>query len=125
MSRGVGIAKRGFGKALSRTGYAEGGDVNEYKDELEGAISGLKEIKEEKPEKEKSEKKDFKKIEKYLKNNIKFVTPGLKKGGSAKPGLWANINRRKKLGISRPKSESTISKKAYANMKAGFPKKKK
>jgi hypothetical protein len=46
------------------------------------------------------------------------------KGGSAKPGLWANINRRKKLGISRPKSKSTISAKAYANMKAGFPKKK-
>ena len=43
----------------------------------------------------------------------------------AKQGLWANINRRKKLGISRPKSESTISKKAYANMKAGFPKRKK
>jgi hypothetical protein len=48
-----------------------------------------------------------------------------KKGGSTKPGLWANINRRKKLGISRPKSKSTISTKAYANMKAGFPKKKK
>jgi hypothetical protein len=47
-----------------------------------------------------------------------------KKGGSSKPGLWANINRRKKLGISRPKSKSTISKKAYANMKKGFPKKK-
>ena len=47
-----------------------------------------------------------------------------KKGGSSKPGLWANINRRKKLGISRPKSKTTISKKAYANMKAGFPKKK-
>ena len=43
------------------------------------------------------------------------------KGGSAKPGLWANINRRKKLGISRPKSKTTISKKAYANMKKGFP----
>jgi hypothetical protein len=41
------------------------------------------------------------------------------KGG--KVGLWANINRRKKLGISRPKSKTTISKKAYANMKAGFP----
>ena len=47
---------------------------------------------------------------------------GLKDGG--RPGLWANINRRKRLGISRPKSQSTISKKAYANMKAGFPKKK-
>ena len=42
-----------------------------------------------------------------------------------RPGLWAKINRRKKLGISRPKSKSTISSKAYANMKAGFPKKKK
>jgi len=49
----------------------------------------------------------------------------MKEGGSTKPGLWANINRRKKLGISRPKSKSTISAKAYANMKAGFPKKKK
>ena len=45
--------------------------------------------------------------------------PEFAKGG--KVGLWANINRRKKLGISRPKSKSTISKKAYANMKAGFP----
>jgi hypothetical protein len=45
--------------------------------------------------------------------------PEFKKGG--KVGLWANINRRKKLGISRPKSKTTISKKAYANMKAGFP----
>jgi hypothetical protein len=42
----------------------------------------------------------------------------------AKNGLWANINRRKRLGISRPKSKSTISKEAYANMKKGFPKKK-
>jgi len=40
-------------------------------------------------------------------------------------GLWANINARKKAGISRPKSKTTITKKAYANMKAGFPKKKK
>jgi hypothetical protein len=45
------------------------------------------------------------------------------KGG--RPGLWANINARKKAGTSRSKSESTISSKAYANMKAGFPKKKK
>jgi hypothetical protein len=52
-------------------------------------------------------------------------TLGYKKGGSAKPGLWANINKRKKLGISRPKSKTTISAKAYSNMKAGFPKKKK
>ncbi len=43
----------------------------------------------------------------------------------AKPGLYANINRRKKLGISRSKKKSTITPKPYANMKAGFPKKKK
>ena len=36
--------------------------------------------------------------------------------------LYANINKRKKAGTSRPKSKSTVSKKAYANMKAGFPK---
>ena len=42
-----------------------------------------------------------------------------------RPWLYANINRRKRLGISRPKSKSTISAKAYKNMKAGFPKKKK
>lgn len=43
----------------------------------------------------------------------------------AKKGLYYNINQRKKKGISRPKSKSTISDSAYANMKAGFPKKKK
>ena len=37
--------------------------------------------------------------------------------------LYANINKRKKAGTSRPKSKSTITPKAYANMKAGFPKK--
>ena len=40
-------------------------------------------------------------------------------------GLWDNINARKKKGISRSKKDSTITKKAYANMKKGFPKKKK
>ena len=39
-------------------------------------------------------------------------------------GLWANINARKKAGTSRSKADSTISAKAYKNMKAGFPKKK-
>ena len=41
----------------------------------------------------------------------------------AKPGLYANINARKKKGISRSKKNSTISDEAYKNMKAGFPKK--
>ena len=43
----------------------------------------------------------------------------------AKQGLYANINKRKRDGTSRPKSKSTITAKAYKNMKAGFPKKKK
>ena len=37
--------------------------------------------------------------------------------------LVENINRRKKAGISRSKKNTTISKKAYSNMKAGFPRK--
>jgi hypothetical protein len=42
----------------------------------------------------------------------------------AKQGLYANINKRKRKGISRSKKDSTISPKAYSNMKKGFPKKK-
>ncbi len=41
----------------------------------------------------------------------------------AKRGLYANINARKKAGTSRTKKKSTISPKAYANMKRGFKKK--
>ena len=39
--------------------------------------------------------------------------------------LYANINKRRRAGISRPKSKSKISPKAYADMKAGFPNSKK
>ena len=42
----------------------------------------------------------------------------------AKQGLYANINARKKAGTSRTKAKSTVTKKAYSNMKKGFPKKK-
>ena len=48
---------------------------------------------------------------------------GKKEGGPV--GLYANINARKKQGTSRPKSKSTVTPEAYANMKAGFPKGKK
>jgi hypothetical protein len=44
---------------------------------------------------------------------------------AAKKGLYYNMNKRKKAGTSRSKKNSTISPKAYANMKKGFPKKKK
>jgi hypothetical protein len=42
----------------------------------------------------------------------------------AKQGLYANINKRKRKGISRSKKKSTISPEDYDNMKKGFPKKK-
>jgi hypothetical protein len=35
--------------------------------------------------------------------------------------LYDNLNKRKAAGTSRSKKNSTISDKAYANMKAGFP----
>lgn len=38
--------------------------------------------------------------------------------------LVKNMNKRKKDGISRPKSKSTVSDKAYKDMKKGWPKKK-
>jgi hypothetical protein len=49
----------------------------------------------------------------------------MNKGNAKPPGLYANINARKAAGTSRSKKNSTVSKAAYANMKAGFPKKKK
>jgi hypothetical protein len=49
----------------------------------------------------------------------------MNKGNAKPPGLYANINKRRKAGTSRSKKNSTVSKSAYANMKAGFPKKKK
>lgn len=38
--------------------------------------------------------------------------------------LVRNINKRKKAGTSRSKKNSTVSSKAYKDMKAGWPKKK-
>ena len=60
-------------------------------------------------------------VVKKRRDNTDFTQ--FKEGGPV--GLYANINARKKQGISRPKSKSTIIPKAYANMKAGFPKGKK
>ena len=40
----------------------------------------------------------------------------------AKNSLVANINKRKKAGKSRSKKNSTISDKAYSDMKKGWPK---
>ena len=46
-----------------------------------------------------------------------------KSGSTAKKGLYYNINQRKKSGNSRTKKKSTITTKAYSNMKSGFKKK--
>ena len=104
MTRGVGIAKRGFGRALPRTGYADGGEVEGSHESLapEGhdypeASESLEPHYDESPStlslKEKT-KIVADKLKKRLKDNIKFVTPsgpdlsdikktlGLKKGGS-------------------------------------------
>jgi hypothetical protein len=40
-----------------------------------------------------------------------------------KNSLVGNINKRKKSGTSRSKKNSTVSDKAYKDMKAGWPKK--
>jgi hypothetical protein len=39
---------------------------------------------------------------------------------SKRPGLYENINKRKRLGISRSKKDSTVSDKAYAAMERDF-----
>ena len=43
-----------------------------------------------------------------------------KEGKMARKGLYYNINQGKKAGTSRSKSKSTISKKAYKSLLAGF-----
>ena len=43
-------------------------------------------------------------------------------GKIAKKGLYYNINMKKKAGTSNTKKKSTISAKAYKNMKSGFKK---
>jgi hypothetical protein len=46
-----------------------------------------------------------------------------KSGKISKKGLYYNINKKKKAGTSKSKKNSTISAKAYKNMKSGFRKK--
>jgi hypothetical protein len=60
-------------------------------------------------------------VVKKRRDNTDFTQ--FKEGGPV--GLYANMNARKKKGISRSKSKSTVTPEAYANMKAGFPKGKK
>jgi len=130
--KGTGIAKVQHQstpfKEGGRTGYVQGGGakVGDVKIKIppylkKGMVKlGLKKGGSALKEVDKEKNPGLSKLPTEVRNKMGYM----KKGGSAKPGLWANINKRKKLGISRPKSKSTISAKAYANMKAGFPKKK-
>jgi len=91
MPRGTGIAKRGFGRALPRVGYAEGGDVNDYVEELEGALSGPREIKEELDELKEIKKPETKSISKKAKEVVKDFGKGVLKGAEAYAEGYASI----------------------------------
>jgi len=76
MSRGVGIAKRGFGRALSRTGYSAGGEVM---DDMSEGHESMESLKEEAKE-TKLEKEGYKetKAGKMIKDFAKGVKEGVK-----------------------------------------------
>jgi hypothetical protein len=80
MTRGVGIAKRGFGKALSRTGYSGGGPVEDMSPEHEGSESSAEEARE-----TKLEKKVYKetKTGKMIKDVGRGIKEGVKKVAKA------------------------------------------
>ena len=77
MTRGVGIAKRGFGKALSRTGYSAGGEVM---DDMSEGHESMESLKEEAKE-TKLEKEGYKETKggKRVKDFAKSVEKGVKK----------------------------------------------
>jgi DNA-binding ferritin-like protein len=75
MSRGVGIAKRGFGRALSRIGYSSGGEVMDDMSEGHESMESLKEeAKETKLEKEGYKETKAGKMVKAAQEGIKKVT---------------------------------------------------
>jgi hypothetical protein len=59
---------------------------------------------------------------KTAKKSSKKATKKTAKKSAKKNSLVNNINKRKKSGKSRPKSRTTISKKAYAKMESGWKK---
>ncbi|HEX4336824.1 MAG TPA: DUF6321 domain-containing protein [Polyangiaceae bacterium] len=65
-------------------------------------------------------------LARYAKTKTKKKTSTGKKTKKRQPAtsLVENINRRKRAGTSRPKSRSTVSKKSYDRMEAGWPAKK-
>ena len=58
-------------------------------------------------------------------NSARVIGPVRIGSKMAKNSLVGNINKKRKAGTSRSKKNSTVSDKAYKDMKAGWPKKKK
>ena len=57
-----------------------------------------------------------------IRSNMKKGYHKTATGKVAKKGLYYNINKKKKSGTSNTKKKSTITAKAYKNMKSGFKK---
>ena len=109
MTRGVGIAKRGFGRALSRTGYSGGGPVEDMSPEHEGAESAAEEAKETKLEKEgyKETKtgKMVKDVGRGIKEGVKKVAKAPKEAAETVVESFDKLKDpefRKKAGIGEP-----------------------
>ena len=110
MTRGVGIAKRGFGKALSRTGYSAGGEVMEDMSEGHESMESLKEEAKE----TKLEKEGYKetKAGKMIKDASRGIKEGVKKVSKAPKEIAEKVvesfeklkdpEYRKKSGIGQP-----------------------
>ena len=116
MTRGVGIAKRGFGKALSRTGYSGGGsalseaaDPKDMSEEHEGMESLKEEARETKLEKEgyKETKtgKMVKDVGRVIKEGVKKVAKAPKEAAETVVESFKKLKDpefRKKAGIGQP-----------------------
>ena len=106
MTRGVGIAKRGFGRALSRTGYSGGGpalseaaDPKDMSEEHEGMESLKEEARETKLEKEGYKET---KTGKMVKDVGRVIKEGVKKVAKApKEAAETVVESFKKRGICR------------------------